>query len=71
MAPSMGCWPILCLWKKLVQMQRSVFSSLPLTMGLVWLALYKENLGVPVVAQWLMNPSRNHEVVGSIPALAQ
>ena len=26
---------------------------------------------VPVVAQWLMNPTRNHEVVGSIPALAQ
>ena len=29
------------------------------------------NLGVPVVAQWLMNPTRNHEVPGSIPALAQ
>ena len=27
--------------------------------------------GVPVVAQWLTNPTRNHEVVGSIPALAQ
>ena len=27
--------------------------------------------GVPVVAQWLMNPTRNHEVVGSIPGLAQ
>ena len=26
--------------------------------------------GVPVVAQWLMNPTRNHEVVGSTPALA-
>ena len=23
------------------------------------------------MAQWLMNPTRNHEVVGSIPALAQ
>ena len=27
--------------------------------------------GVPVVAQWLMNPTRNHEVAGSIPALVQ
>ena len=26
---------------------------------------------VPVVAQWLTNPTRNHEVVGSIPSLAQ
>ena len=28
-------------------------------------------LGVPVVAQWLMNPIRNREVAGSVPALAQ
>ena len=27
--------------------------------------------GVPVVAQWLTNPTRNHEVMGSIPGLAQ
>ena len=27
--------------------------------------------GVPIVAQWLRNPTRNHEVVGLIPALAQ
>ena len=34
---------------------------------------YFENkaLGVPVVAQWLTNLTRNHEVAGSIPALAQ
>ena len=30
-----------------------------------------ECLGVPVVAQWLTNPTRNHELVGSVPALAQ
>ena len=29
-----------------------------------------ENVGVPLVAQWLMNPTRNHEVSGSIPGLA-
>ena len=28
-------------------------------------------LGVPVVVQWLTNPTRNHEVVGSIPGLPQ
>ena len=27
--------------------------------------------GVPVVAQWLTNATRNHEVAGSVPALAQ
>ena len=26
-------------------------------------------IGVPVVAQWLTNPTRNHEVAGSYPAL--
>ena len=31
----------------------------------------KESSGVPVVAQWLMNPTRNHEVSGSIPGLAE
>ena len=28
-------------------------------------------LGVPVVVQWLTNLTRNHDVAGSIPALAQ
>ena len=27
--------------------------------------------GVPVVVQWLTSPTRNHEVAGSVPALAQ
>ena len=34
--------------------------------------LIKRNgVGVPVVPQWLTNPTRNHEVAGSVPALAQ
>jgi len=32
---------------------------------------YHYVLGVPIVVQWLMNPTRNHEDVGSIPGLAQ
>ena len=28
-------------------------------------------IGVPVVAQWLTNLTRNHEVAGPIPGLAQ
>ena len=28
-------------------------------------------LGVPVMAQWLTNPTMNHEVAGLIPGLAQ
>ena len=32
---------------------------------------FKEVTGVPVVAQWLTNPTRNHEVAGLIPGLAQ
>ena len=31
----------------------------------------KRNVGVPVVAQWLMNPTRNHEVAGLILGLTQ
>ena len=31
----------------------------------------EEGPGAPVVAQWLTNPTRNHEVVGSIPGLTQ
>ena len=33
--------------------------------------LIQVGLGVPVVAQWLTNPTRNHEVAGLIPGLAQ
>jgi len=33
--------------------------------------LKKREEGVPLVVQWLMNPTRNHEVAGLIPGLAQ
>ena len=31
----------------------------------------KRYIGVPVVAQWLTNPTKNHDIAGSIPGLAQ
>ena len=37
----------------------------------VKLVTQKSSQGVPIVAQWLTNPTRNHEVVGSISGLAQ
>ena len=38
----------------------------------LWAAGIKKGTpGVPVVVQWLTNPTRNHEVAGSVPALAQ
>ena len=40
------------------------------SLGVV-LALKKRDPGVPVVAQWLTNPTRNHEIGGSISGLAQ
>ena len=33
--------------------------------------IIKEFHRIPIVAQWLTNPTKNHEVVGSIPGLAQ
>ena len=33
--------------------------------------LFIKMAGAPVVAQWSTNPTRNHEVAGSIPGLAQ
>ena len=32
---------------------------------------WKRGIPLPVVVQWLMNPTSNHEVAGLIPSLAQ
>ena len=55
--------------------EASVSTSLRLVMGEKnqnW-AHHSENkqTGVPIVVQWLTNPTRNHEVAGLVPALVQ
>ena len=35
-----------------------------------WYNHHGKQYGVPVMAQWLTNPTRNHEVAGLIPSLA-
>ena len=62
---------LLWLWR------RPVATALILT--LAWelpyatTATLKKNKipGVPIVVQWLTNPTRNHEVASTIPGLAQ
>ena len=45
--------------------------SLQVCMRVVILLFLKIILGVPIMAQWLTNPTRNHEAAGSVPGLAQ
>ena len=35
-----------------------------------YMSINKVKIGVPVMVQWLMNLTRNHEVAGLIPGLA-
>uniref|UniRef100_A0A8C3W3L4 Reverse transcriptase zinc-binding domain-containing protein n=1 Tax=Catagonus wagneri TaxID=51154 RepID=A0A8C3W3L4_9CETA len=66
------------LWKTVWRFLRKLKIELPFDPAIPLLGIYpaetmtrKHTCGVPVVAQWLTNPTRNHEVAGSIPALAQ
>ena len=43
----------------------------PFTSTEIETVIKKLPTGVPVMAQWLTNPTRNHEVAGSVAALAQ
>ena len=43
----------------------------PLAEAIWKMALENVLAGVPVVAHWLTNPTRNHEIAGLIPGLAK
>ena len=42
-----------------------------LSPSLFFFFFFNNFYGVPVVVQWLTNPTRNHGVAGLVPALAQ
>ena len=48
------------MFRKMAAVQLKVFQR-----------ILNQNIGVPVVAQWLTNPTRNHEVAGSIHGFDQ
>jgi len=54
-----------------VQSLRKMLHKRPMDIRPSTQASNSQTPGVPVVAQWLTNPTRNHEVAGSIPGLAQ
>ena len=56
-------------WQKDPQKKKKSYIIYVQNEHIVFIYILKE--GVPIVAQWLTNPTRNHEVAGSVPALAQ
>ena len=62
---------ILKHWKKTWNQTRPITAP-PIYIYLGTLKLRKvKRLGVPVMARWLMNPTRNHEVAGLTSGLSQ
>ena len=72
--PGLTQWVKDLVWLWLRCRPAAAASIQPLARELPYAAgrtLKKKKKGVPVVAQWLTNLTRKHEVVGLIPGLAQ
>ena len=52
-------------------MQEGSLFSTPPPAFVICVLINDGHSGVPIVAQWLMNLTRNHEIADSIPSLAQ
>ena len=63
--------PFAATWMDLEMIIPSEVSQRQISYHLYVESKKKKDTGVPVMAQWLTNPTRNHEVAGSIPGLAQ
>ena len=60
------------MYRNRIQRSKEVLRKLPLKLIRPKAAFPKNfRIGVPILAQWLTNPTRNHEVAGTIPGLAQ
>ena len=55
------------MWRKRTDLVSAAVSSI--TGPIMWVK--NQHYGVPIMAQWLTNLTRNHEVAGSIPGLVQ